>query len=73
MGEGGTHPRYRHWAAEAVGTDTLALIGDEVALATVTNLEPLGVVTAVYLESVELSTGDQSPVADLALLRRAEA
>ena len=30
-----------------------------------------GLVTAIYLESVELSTGDQVRAADLVLLRRA--
>lgn len=85
--QGGTHPRYRHWAAEAVGTGTLALVGDDVALATVTDLEPVGTVTDIHAESfgdgpgdtitiipaaVTLSTGDRYPVADLVLLRRAE-
>ncbi len=88
MAQGGTHPRYRHWEAPAAGTGTLALIGDEVALATVTDLEPLGVVTDIHGESfgdgcgdtitvhpaaVTLSTGDRYAVADLVLLRRAEA
>ena len=87
MGEGGTHPRYRHWEAPAAGTGTLALGGDEVALATVTDLVWAGVVTDIHGESfgdgtgdtitvipaaVTLSTGDRVPVADLVLLRRAE-
>ncbi len=88
MAQGGTHPRYWHWEAPAAGTGTLALIGDEVALATVTDLEPLGVVTDIHGETfgdgpgdtitvipaaVTLSTGDRYDVADLVLLRRAEA
>lgn len=88
MSHGPSHPRYRLWAAAAAGTGTLALVGDDVALATPTDLEPLGTVVEIHAESfgdgpgdtitvipaaVTLSTGDRYPVADLVLLRRAEA
>jgi hypothetical protein len=45
------------------------LIGDEVAhrLAHHTSI---GIVTAIYLGSVEVSTGDQVPVADVVVLHR---
>lgn len=71
------------------GTGPIALLGDEVGLKTGSDwTEPAGVVTDIHGESfgdatgdtitvhpaaVTLSTGDRYPVADLVLLRRAEA
>lgn len=87
MSPGPSHPRYRLWAAAAAGTGTLAMVGDDVALATPTDLEPVGVVVEIHGESfgdgpgdtitiipaaVTLSTGERCAVADLVLLRRAE-
>lgn len=66
------HPRYfglRLDGGQVLRSSHYALLDDEVAL-TVEPAAPLGVVEAVYRESVELSTGDQYPVADLVLLRR---
>jgi hypothetical protein len=48
----------------------LAYIGDEVADVDAPG-QPLGTVEAVYREAVELSTGDQMPVAGLTLIHRA--
>lgn len=87
MGQGGTHPYYRH---ECHLTDTclargpIVLLGDEVA--TVSHGAAVGAVTDIHGETfgdgvgdtitvlpaaVTLSTGDRYPVADLVLLRRA--
>jgi len=71
---GGPHPTYataKTTRANMLLVDLGARIGDEVG-APNGELTPLGTVTAIYLESVELSTGDQVPAADLVLLRRAE-
>ena len=59
-----THPIY------GGALPALAYIGDEVAASTDPG-QPLGTVEAVYREAVELSTGDQVPVAGLTLIHRA--
>lgn len=64
-----SHPRYSH--PSNPGEPSLrAHIDDAVAYSDTPN-EYVGTVTAIYLESVELSTGDQVPAGDLILLRRA--
>lgn len=73
-----THPLYRDPQGLTMYPVASVAIGDEVAEKIEIQhgqhywLTPLGTVTAIYLESVELSTGDQVPVADLVLLGRAE-
>ena len=63
------HPRYSH--PSNPGEQALrAHIDDAVAYATHPTVYA-GMVTAIYQESVELSTGDQYPAIDLVLLRRA--
>lgn len=63
------HPRYSHpsnpgeEALRAHIDDAVAFVDDPSTYA--------GLVTAIYLESVELSTGDQVKASDLVLLRRA--
>lgn len=66
-----THPCYTHPVPGDPQPLWFVHIGDEVAHR-LAHHTPVGTVTAIYLESVELSTGDQVPVADLVLLRRAE-
>jgi hypothetical protein len=50
-----------------------AKLGDEVALRADAALAPVGLVTAIYAEAVEVSTGDDYKVADLVLIKRASA
>lgn len=73
MTEGGTitHPTYPDRHPDFPEFPWLVHLGDEVAHR-LAHHTPVGTVTAIYLESVELSTGDQVPVADLVLLQRAE-
>lgn len=64
-----SHPRYSH--PSVAGEPAFrAHIDDAVAFADTPN-EWAGLVTAIYLDSVELSTGDQVRASDLVLLRRA--
>ena len=60
-----THPHY------TTGTPALVSLGDTVALADDDDRRPVGTVTAVYPEAVEVSTGDDYRIGDLALVERA--
>lgn len=68
-----THPRYPVWQLPngQYTSPGPAHIGNVVAHRD-DHTTPIGIVTAVYLDAVELSTGDQVPVADLVLLKRAD-
>lgn len=62
------HPRYAP-PAPIWHDGFYAMLADDVALATAPHTS-IGTVTAIYRESVELSTGDELPVRDLVLLHR---
>lgn len=64
-----SHPRYSH--PSVPGEPALRVHIDDAVAHAATPTEYVGTVTAIYLESVELSTGDEVPAINLILLRRA--
>lgn len=64
-----SHPRYSH--PSVPGEPSLRVHIDDAAAHVDTPTEYAGTITAIYLSSVELSTGDEVPAINLVLLRRA--